>query len=835
MTERTTSIPKNITDTTPLYNSRILLIFIEYFERKYPNLDIDYILKASGITREQIEDQAHWFNQSEVDAFHDVCTKQTKDSDLARHAGRSFPESKRLGPITYSLGFLLPTVYLQIEKSAGRMTRATHVEAKKIGKNKVEIVAVPRAGVNEKEYQCRNRLGLFEGIAKLFTGEYADIDHTECWHRGGRACRYIISYNTPPYLIWHTIGNAVALTVTVAMIFLFFLSDSFSWLHALLCVETILVFFGLSYFLENKYLHQVTENQKKTSGEHIEEMFAHYDNSRFVQESSQVLSSISETSILFDKILDTIKHRLEYKCAAVYLKQKGVFNLKNSYGFDIDITDLLSHDNLENINRSPHMNHRIVSGEFFSPAPIHLKKDILTELFGTEWTGEEPFLFPMIFQNETVGALIFGKQKEDALMTVTELNLLEAFANQTAIGITNTNIYQKLAIREKQYKNIIQNLNAVIYKYYNDGDKSIDFISQRSMDLFGFSSYTFTSFTSYYENIVHPDDRGYCLSEINKRLHHQSKDYFRLEYRIITPSTRKEKWIWDVGGPITENGQCIGIEGFLVDITERKKSENILIESEKMKSDFITTASHELRTPLNMMAVNISALAGGYIDDLPDEAIDDLKLAERSIQHMTSIVDELLDLSKIESHNGENSNNFKVNQESAQEVIGEVISEVEKTAHEHHHCIKQRLDNRLDTIHINKTSFRQVLINLLNNAIKYTPKNGGIIVKTELKDDKALISVIDNGYGVPGWAQDKIFDKFYQADNILPKRYGKFGGMGIGLSVSKVIIEQHGGTLSFISPITDHPDYRFDDLELGGDRKGSAFIIALDHKKRGEQ
>ena len=78
-----------------------------------------------------------------------------------------------------------------------------------------------------------------------------------------------------------------------------------------------------------------------------------------------------------------------------------------------------------------------------------------------------------------------------------------------------------------------------------------------------------------------------------------------------------------MGGPITENGQCIGIEGFLVDITERKKSENILIESEKMKSDFITTASHELRTPLNMMAVNISALAGGYIDDLPDEAIDD--------------------------------------------------------------------------------------------------------------------------------------------------------------------------------------------------------------------
>jgi signal transduction histidine kinase len=272
-----------------------------------------------------------------------------------------------------------------------------------------------------------------------------------------------------------------------------------------------------------------------------------------------------------------------------------------------------------------------------------------------------------------------------------------------------------------------------------------------------------------------------------------------------------------------------------VDITERKKSENILIESQKMKSDFITTASHELRTPLNMMAVNISALAGGYIDDLPDDAIEDLKLAERSIQHMTSIVDELLDLSKIESLHGENSNNFKVKEESAREVICEVISEVEKTAHENKHCIKKRLDTRLNTIHINKTSFRQVLINLLNNAIKYTPENGGIIVKTELKDDKVLISVIDNGYGVPGWAQDKIFDKFYQADNILPKRYGKFGGMGIGLSVSKVIVEQHGGTLSFISPITDHPDYRFDDLELGGDRKGSAFIITLDHKKRGEQ
>ena len=87
------------------------------------------------------------------------------------------------------------------------MSRGAIVKAKKLKSNKVQIDSVPKPGVNEKPYQCENRMGTFESIALLFTGKLATIEHPMCFHKGGNCCRYIITWEKTPYAIWKTVRN----------------------------------------------------------------------------------------------------------------------------------------------------------------------------------------------------------------------------------------------------------------------------------------------------------------------------------------------------------------------------------------------------------------------------------------------------------------------------------------------------------------------------------------------------------------------------------------------------------------------------------------------------
>jgi len=120
----------------------------------------------------------------------------------------------------------------------------------------------------------------------------------------------------------------------------------------------------------------------------------------------------------------------------------------------------------------------------------------------------------------------------------------------------------------------------------------------------------------------------------------------------------------------------------------------------------------------------------------------------------------------------------------------------------------------------------QVVINLLSNSIKYTPKGGKVILSAEKAGQEIIFSIADNGYGIPLWAHEKIFEKFFQADSIMSQ---EVGGSGLGLTISKGIVEEHGGTIHFESPIQQK---LFPDLPLGGERKGTLFVVHLPIKGR---
>ncbi|MCK4818802.1 hypothetical protein KA005_23720, partial [bacterium] len=155
----------------PLYNSRIIKVFFQYLGKYYPDVDIHSLLQYSGITKHAVEDQAHWFTQRQVDLFNEFLVDKTGNQDISREAGRYAASSEAFGPLKqYLLGLInLTSVYLLMEKLYPIMSRGDTIKAKKLGSQKVEIVATPKPGVDEKPYQCENRIGMFESVAKLFT------------------------------------------------------------------------------------------------------------------------------------------------------------------------------------------------------------------------------------------------------------------------------------------------------------------------------------------------------------------------------------------------------------------------------------------------------------------------------------------------------------------------------------------------------------------------------------------------------------------------------------------------------------------------------------------
>jgi signal transduction histidine kinase len=238
---------------------------------------------------------------------------------------------------------------------------------------------------------------------------------------------------------------------------------------------------------------------------------------------------------------------------------------------------------------------------------------------------------------------------------------------------------------------------------------------------------------------------------------------------------------------------------------------------DKMKSEFVTIASHELRTPIQAMMLGVSGILEGYSGKIDGEVREDLELAKVGIERLLRLVENLLDLSRIEAQKIE----LNVSSTPVAEIIDRAMAEVSDLAFSHGHTIVKNVPADIPDVLVDKDRMIQVMINLLSNSIKYTPDGGKIIIKTEKEGDETIFTVVDNGYGVPEWAKEEVFKKFFQADSLMSQ---KVGGSGLGLTITKGLVEKHSGTIRCESPV---PGKEYPDLPLGEERKGAIFMIRL--------
>ena len=307
---------------SPIYNIRILRIYIDYIERNYSDVNIDKILNYSGISRLQLNDYGYWYNQNQANRFHEVTVKETGNKNIAKDAARQVMKSQNLFA-QYLMGFKnTGAVALGINKIYSKGSIGAKASARKMGKNLYEIVVKTEPGVNEQYFQCQNRIGILEGIFHFFTHEYPELIHRECIHRGCEKCKYIIKIKSPSKLYkWIRIRIHLSIiSIISSLFFYYYLPLQYFLLISLLLILGLFIVFHYADLLEKEKLKDRIENLSEIAEDHWNELNISYRTTKLMQEVGNATSVVQNKIEIASLVLKVMMKRLDYRRCVILLE-----------------------------------------------------------------------------------------------------------------------------------------------------------------------------------------------------------------------------------------------------------------------------------------------------------------------------------------------------------------------------------------------------------------------------------------------------------------------------------------------------------------------------------
>lgn len=263
-------------------------------------------------------------------------------------------------------------------------------------------------------------------------------------------------------------------------------------------------------------------------------------------------------------------------------------------------------------------------------------------------------------------------------------------------------------------------------------------------------------------------------------------DVVRVPEDRIERKGRDDIWArWEIHPWYEADGALGGIVIFVENITRRK-------DIERMKDEFISTVSHELRTPLTSIRGSLGLVLGGAAGTMSDRVADLLKIAHRNCDRLILLINDILDMNKIEAD--------KLDLNMAVHDLATLLKDAKEATYGFADkygveldCVQCREPVRL---RVDALRFQQVMVNLISNAVKFSPKDEPVRIGYENRLDHIVIYVADQGPGIPREFQDRIFERFAQADSSDTRAQG---GTGLGLSIARALVEKMGGEISFTS------------------------------------
>lgn len=395
----------------------------------------------------------------------------------------------------------------------------------------------------------------------------------------------------------------------------------------------------------------------------------------------------------------------------------------------------------------------------------------------------------------------------------------------------------ELALRESEtkFQRTTENIPGMVYRSIVRADGSTGFIhvSPKSIEMFGATPEEILKDEMQVARWIRPEDLKCLIHQSQLGSDIQSQQ--RLEFRVLTPD-KGARWYEVYRQPnMLLNGDMIW-DGVVLDITDRKHTElylqqanESLARATKMKDEFLANMSHELRTPLTAILASAEGLQHGVFGEMTEQQSESATIIHDSGLHLLELINEILDLAKIES----GSLKLELTNIDITEICESSLQMVSQQAREKSIELALKVQFNPPLLQADETRVRQIIVNLLSNAVKFTSSGGRVTLRVECvastnKSGNGFVRFLveDTGSGIPETKLDSLFKPFVQIQTSLNRENG---GTGLGLALVKQFAELHGGTTSVSSEVGVGSCFSVD-LPLR--QKGYTSVYPTLHRKR---
>jgi PAS domain S-box-containing protein len=352
----------------------------------------------------------------------------------------------------------------------------------------------------------------------------------------------------------------------------------------------------------------------------------------------------------------------------------------------------------------------------------------------------------------------------------------------------------EVALRESEarFRELVQNANSAIVRWSADG--TITFFNEYAQTLFGWRA---EEAIGRHVGILVPETESSgtdLRGLVQDIVRHPGRHVNNVNENVCRDGRRL--WMnWTNRAICDARGQVTEILAIGNDITAQKQAEEALREADRRKDEFLATLAHELRNPLAPIRNAAYVLGRLNVDD--ERVRWAQELIERQATHLTRLVDDLLDVSRIVRGKAA----LRMGPVVLGDVVRQAVETVRPTLEARHHRFDLRLPAADVRMQGDSARLAQVIVNLLDNASKYTPEGGHISLEAEVSGATLEIRVRDDGMGMPAELLPRVFDLFRQGEHCSDR---SSGGLGIGLTLVKSLVEMHGGQVTAASPGGGH-------------------------------
>jgi len=410
--------------------------------------------------------------------------------------------------------------------------------------------------------------------------------------------------------------------------------------------------------------------------------------------------------------------------------------------------------------------------------------------------GEEPICslmsVPLISGKKAIGALSATSPRLNAFNTE-DLSRLEAFADQAAVAVKNSRLYEGLAEEKKRTEELYRHVQEksteleAILRGIGDGvivtDPNLKLLLMNPVAVRIFRLSRDVPSGAYVPELIANESLASLLREtLEKRDGAVIK-----EIEIPSSQDGRRSMIYQglAAAISSTEGQVRGIVTVLRDITSQK-------ELERMKSNFLSVVSHELKTPLHSIKGFVDIILMGKTGAVTEVQRDFLTTVKQQTGQLQNLINDLLEFSRLESGQVK----LRLEQVALAEIAVRVVEKLAPLANEGQIALSTALPSDFPSVEGDAMRLEQVLTNLVDNAVKFTRAGGSVTIAGRDLGEQVQISVRDTGIGIPLEEQGRIFDRFYQVDSGSTRSYR---GTGLGLTICKHIIEHHRGRIWFES------------------------------------